>query len=66
MAISSTSERFAKMMLEWAKEHEKAGLVQQAVDHVLEKGIKTTDLGGHASTKDVSDAVVGYIANLRK
>jgi methanogen homoisocitrate dehydrogenase len=56
----------AKMMLEWVKEHEKAKLVQKAVDHVLEKGIKTTDLGGHASTKDMSDAVVGYIANLRK
>lgn len=56
----------AKMMLEWAEEHEKAELVQRAVDYVLEKGIKTTDLGGHASTQDVSGAIVGYIANLRK
>ncbi|MCL7412281.1 MAG: isocitrate/isopropylmalate dehydrogenase family protein [ANME-2 cluster archaeon] len=56
----------ARLMLEWAGEQEKAGLVQQAVDHVLEMGIKTADLGGHASTKEVSDAVVGYIANVRR
>ncbi|MDF1531626.1 MAG: isocitrate/isopropylmalate family dehydrogenase [ANME-2 cluster archaeon] len=56
----------ARMMLEWVGEYEKAGLVQQAVDHVLEMGIKTADLGGHASTKEVSDAVVRYIANFRK
>lgn len=51
----------ARMMLEWAGEQGKAGLVQDAVDHVLEMGIRTADLGGSASTEDVTGAVVNYI-----
>jgi methanogen homoisocitrate dehydrogenase len=51
----------AKMMLEWAGEPEKADMVQRSVDYVLKKGIVTVDLGGSASTKDVSNAIVEYI-----
>ncbi|MDF1557539.1 MAG: isocitrate/isopropylmalate family dehydrogenase [ANME-2 cluster archaeon] len=56
----------AKMLLEWAGEQEKAGLVQRAVDHVLKKGIKTADLGGQVSTQNVSDAVIAYIRDIRR
>ncbi|MCL7414854.1 MAG: isocitrate/isopropylmalate dehydrogenase family protein [ANME-2 cluster archaeon] len=56
----------AKMLLEWAGEREKANLIQRAVDHVLEKGIKTADLGGQASTQNVSDAVIAYIRGIKR
>jgi methanogen homoisocitrate dehydrogenase len=51
----------AKMLLKWAGESGKADTVQHAVDHVLERGIVTADLGGSASTQDVSRAIVEYI-----
>jgi len=51
----------AKLLLTWVQEFNKADLVQEAVDHVLESGIKTIDLGGSKSTTDVSGAVIDYI-----
>lgn len=50
-----------KMMLEWAGEYEKAAMIQRAVNHVLERGIVTPDLGGFAATDDVSGAIAKYI-----
>jgi len=55
----------AKMMLEWAGEFEKAELVQSAVDDVLQKGLRTADLGGSASTNDMADAIVEYIRSVQ-
>jgi isocitrate/isopropylmalate dehydrogenase len=49
------------MLLIWAGESGKADKVQHAVDHVLKNGIVTADLGGSASTQDVSRAIVEYI-----
>ena len=54
-----------KMMLEWAGEFEKAGLVQSAVDNVLQKGLRTADLGGSASTNDMANAIVEYIRSVQ-
>ena len=54
-----------KMMLEWAGEFEKAGLVQSAVDDVLQRGLRTADLGGSASTNDMADAIVEYIRSVQ-
>ena len=51
----------AKMMLEWVEEFEKAELVQSAVDDVLQKGLRTVDHGGSASTNDMANAFVEYI-----
>ncbi|MCD4806049.1 MAG: NAD-dependent isocitrate dehydrogenase [Methanococcoides sp.] len=55
----------AKMMLEWVGEFEKAGLVQSAVDNVLQKGLRTVDLGGSASTNDMTKAIVEYIRSVQ-
>ena len=54
-----------KMMLEWAGEFEKAGLVQSAVDNVLQNGLRTADLGGSASTNDMANAIVEYIRSVQ-
>jgi len=54
-----------KMMLEWVGEFEKAGLVQSAVDNVLQKGLRTVDLGGSASTNDMTKAIVEYIRSVQ-
>jgi methanogen homoisocitrate dehydrogenase len=55
----------AKMMLEWAGEFEKAGLLQSAVDYVLHNGLRTVDLGGSASTNDMSNAIVKFIRSVQ-
>lgn len=54
-----------KMMLEWVEEFEKAKLVQSAVDNVLQKGLRTADLGGSASTNDMASAIVEYIRSVQ-
>ncbi|MCP8616322.1 isocitrate/isopropylmalate dehydrogenase family protein [Salirhabdus salicampi] len=58
----------AKMMLEWLSIRnddetplKAAQLIENAVDHVLAKGIKTPDLNGKASTSQFGDALVEYI-----
>ncbi len=55
----------AKMMLEWVEEFEKAELVQSAIDNVLQKGVRTVDLGGSASTNDMANAIVEYIRSVQ-
>jgi len=54
----------AKMMLEWVGESGKAELVRSAVDNVLQKGLRTADLGGTASTNDMANAIVEYIRSV--
>ena len=55
----------AKMMLEWVEEFEKAKLVQSAIDNALQKGLRTADLGGSASTNDMANAIVDYIRSVQ-
>ncbi|HAR69220.1 MAG TPA: NAD-dependent isocitrate dehydrogenase, partial [Thermus scotoductus] len=48
----------AAMMLEYLGEKEAAKKVEKAVDLVLEKGPRTPDLGGTATTETFTKAVV--------
>lgn len=49
--------RSAAMMLEWFGEVEKARMIFEALDRTLAHGVRTPDLGGSSSTKEVSEAV---------
>lgn len=51
----------AAEMLEWLGEKEAGEQLMEAVEAVCVDGIKTKDLGGSATTKDVTDAVVKRI-----
>lgn len=50
-----------KMLLEWNGSAEAATIVGEAVDYSLNTGIKTPDLGGSSTTKEVGSAIVNYI-----
>lgn len=55
------------MMLKYSLEqHELASQVEEAVRRVIEKGIRTVDIGGKASTKDVGDAVAVELEEILK
>jgi len=47
----------AAEMMAWLGEQEASHRLMQAVEAVCVKGIKTKDLGGTASTKEVTEAV---------
>lgn len=51
----------AAEMLEWLGEKEAGEQLMEAVEAVCVDGIKTKDLGGSATTKEVTDAVVKRI-----
>ncbi len=52
----------AKMMLEWLGEEDKANRIEIAVSNVIEEGkVRTRDMGGTASTKDMTKAVVSNL-----
>lgn len=51
----------AAEMLEWLGEKEAGDQLMAAVEEVCKKGIKTRDLGGNATTKEVTAAVVQEI-----
>lgn len=51
----------AAEMLEWLGEEEAGEQLMEAVEAVCVDGIKTKDLGGSATTKEVTDAVVKRI-----
>lgn len=51
----------AAEMLEWLGEKQAALRLMECVEAVCEAGITTADLGGSASTKDVTAAVVKEI-----
>ena len=47
------------MMLDHVDEHERARRIREAVDQVLrDDGVRTRDLGGDASTTEITDAIV--------
>lgn len=52
------------MMLDYLGEKEMAKKVEQAVDLVLEKGPRTPDLGGSATTASFTEAVVEVLKSL--
>ena len=53
----------AAMMLEWLGEHEAAAAIREAVEGALAAGHRTPDVGGTATTRQVTDAVVGHLAS---
>jgi len=52
----------AAMLLDYLGEHERAAAVQNAVSHVLDHGPHTPDLGGSATTIQVSQAIQSWIS----
>lgn len=54
----------ASEMLAWLGEQEAADVLMQAVEKVCESGVTTRDLGGSATTKEVTAAVVAEIKRL--
>ncbi|PSS16508.1 hypothetical protein M430DRAFT_140608 [Amorphotheca resinae ATCC 22711] len=53
-------------MLRWLGQGEAADLLMESVENVLEGGVKTLDLGGKNTTKEVTDKVCGEIERLIK
>jgi isocitrate/isopropylmalate dehydrogenase len=53
-------------MLDWHGEREAKASLMEAVENVCRAGILTRDLGGTASTKDVTKAVCDEIERLGK
>ena len=51
----------AKMLLEWAGERSKAILLDNAVKKTIKNGVKTPDLGGTNSTKEVTRSIISYL-----
>jgi len=51
------------MMLEHLGESEAARRIEAAVDKVLAEGPRTPDLGGHATTREFTDAVIRALQN---
>ncbi|MGC8794235.1 MAG: isocitrate/isopropylmalate family dehydrogenase, partial [Bryobacteraceae bacterium] len=48
----------AKMMLEWLGETERAARIEQAVARVIAEGkVRTYDMGGNATTREMAEAV---------
>lgn len=56
----------ASEMLAWLGEQEASEILMQAVERVCEQGIVTGDLGGTATTKQVTEAVIREIAAVAK
>jgi len=54
----------ASMMLDHLGEPEAAALVMRAIERVASAGPRTADLGGHASTREVGQAVVDAILEM--
>lgn len=51
----------AAEMLSWLGEEDAATQLMQAVENVCASGVNTKDLGGNATTKEVTAAVVAEI-----
>ncbi|NYT01332.1 MAG: isocitrate/isopropylmalate dehydrogenase family protein [Methanosarcinales archaeon] len=58
--------RSAAMMLDWLGQAEKARAIEAAVGRALEGGVKTPDLGGSSSTRQVTEEIVRQIDSARK
>lgn len=55
------SIRSAALMLEFMGYTESAGKIYDAVDAVIRKGIVTPDLGGKATTDEVTEAILALL-----
>lgn len=55
----------AAEMLAWLGEQEASERLMQAVETVCGKGISTCDLGGTATTKQVTEAVVAEVKSAK-
>ncbi|MGO4886830.1 tartrate dehydrogenase [Anaerobacillus sp. MEB173] len=53
-----------KMMLDHFGEHEIADKLLEIIEEVTEEGIKTPDIGGTASTEDVTNAIISKLKEL--
>jgi methanogen homoisocitrate dehydrogenase len=51
----------AKMLLEWAGERSKAILLDNAVKQTIKNGVKTPDLSGTNSTKEVTRSIISCL-----
>lgn len=51
----------AAEMLEWLGEKDAARILMECVENVCASGVVTADLGGKATTKEVTDAVISEI-----
>jgi methanogen homoisocitrate dehydrogenase len=56
----------AAMLLRHAGDDRGAGIIEGAVCRVLDRGIRTRDMGGTAGTKEFGDEVIREIATLQK
>lgn len=54
----------AAEMLDWLGEKTAAQKLMESVERVCERGVLTGDLGGKATTKEVTDAVIQEIRTL--
>jgi len=52
------------MMLEFLEEKEAAGFLMSAIEATTASGTLTRDLGGHASTREFTNAVIGHLRGL--
>ncbi|MBU6424610.1 MAG: hypothetical protein KGQ88_11285, partial [Chloroflexi bacterium] len=55
----------AALMLDHLGERDASGLVMRALERVAREGPRAADLGGHATTAEVADAVVRAIGDRR-
>lgn len=51
-------------MLKWLGEDDAAAKLMESVENVTERGVMTRDLGGHAGTQEVTDAVCAELGSL--
>lgn len=56
----------AAEMLSWLGEEDASAKLMECVENVTASGVLTQDLGGNATTKEVTDAVVAEIKKLGK
>ena len=54
----------AAEMLAWLGEEDASKKLLECVENVCERGVLTRDLGGKATTKEVTDAVVAEVERL--
>ena len=57
--------RCISLLLKYVQERDHGKLVEAAIQKVLESGIKTPDIGGKATTKEVGDAVIRVLKEMR-
>lgn len=57
--------RCISLLLKYVQERQYAKMVEMAIQSVIESGIRTPDLGGTATTRDVGEAVVRILPRLK-